>query len=329
MPPEQFIDSSRIDHRADIYSLGATMFQMVTGKPPFRGGTFYDVLRQVEEEDPGLLPVDLPVFAREVITRMMAKRPEDRFQSYAELIEALQTTQHSLGDTAEHVQEAIAAAASPATIPQLRTGPVYRPASPTENRVLLVVDIQNDFCPKGALAVAGGDEVVPVVNKLSRRFAHVVLTQDWHCDDHLSFASSHPGKKPLDRVKLSYGEQILWPDHCVEGTAGADFHADLKVANCELIIRKGFHREIDSYSAFFENDRKTPTGLAGYLRERGLTRLFIVGLATDFCVAYSALDARRLGFEVTVIEAGCHGINIDGSLDAAWRQMKDAGVIRA
>lgn len=204
-----------------------------------------------------------------------------------------------------------------------------RPAAPTENRVLLVVDVQNDFCPNGALAVAGGDEVVSVVNKLSRRFAHVVLTQDWHCEDHLSFASSHPGKKPLDRVQLPYGEQILWPDHCVAGTPGAEFHPDLDVARCELVIRKGYHREIDSYSAFFENDRQTPTGLAGYLRERGLTRLFIVGLATDFCVAYSALDARRLGFEVTVIEAGCRGIDVGGSLAAAWKQMEEAGVIRA
>ena len=168
-----------------------------------------------------------------------------------------------------------------------------------------------------------------MINKLSRRFSHVILTQDWHCEDHLSFASSHPGKKPLERVELSYGPQILWPDHCVEGTAGAEFHPDLVVEHCELIIRKGYHREIDSYSAFFENDRRTPTGLAGYLRERGLTRLFVVGLATDFCVAYSALDARRLDFEVTVIESGCRGIDVDGSMAAAWDQMLKAGVVRA
>lgn len=199
---------------------------------------------------------------------------------------------------------------------------------PSENCVLLVVDVQKDFCPSGALAVPSGDEVVPVINALSRRFAHVLLTQDWHCKDHLSFASSHPGKKPLERVEMSYGEQILWPDHCVAGTPGAEFHPELDVAHCELVIRKGYHREIDSYSAFFENDRQTPTGLAGYLRERGLMRLFLVGLATDFCVAYSALDARRLGFEVTVIEAGCRGIDVEGSLAAAWQQMEQAGVIR-
>jgi len=199
----------------------------------------------------------------------------------------------------------------------------------SNNRVLLIVDVQNDFCPTGALAVAGGDEVVPVVNELSRQFPHVILTQDWHAPDHLSFASMHPGKRPLERVTLPYGEQILWPDHCVMGTHGAEFHPDLDVANCELILRKGFRREIDSYSAFFENDRRTPTGLAGYLLERGLASLFIAGLATDFCVAYSAVDARKLGFEVTVIEAGCRGIDVGGSLAEAWRQMRAAGVARA
>jgi len=196
-------------------------------------------------------------------------------------------------------------------------------------QLLLVVDVQNDFCPGGALPAPGGDEVVPIINDLSRRFAHVALTQDWHVADHLSFASSHPGTKPLERVALPYGKQILWPDHCVQGTPGAAFHPNLDVANCELILRKGFHRDIDSYSAFFENDRRTPTGLAGYLRERGFTGLSIVGLTTDFCVAYSALDARRLGFEVTVIEAGCRAIDVQGSLAAAWRDMEKAGVIRA
>jgi eukaryotic-like serine/threonine-protein kinase len=330
MSPEQFADASRIDHRADIFSLGATLYEMLTGRPPFRGVSFFSVLKQVEEADPDPLPAHVPAVGRDVVARMLAKRAEYRFQTYAELIDALQATQQSLGDTKEHVAMAIASASSPAAIPQFRAaGRVPRPGSPTENRVLLVVDIQNDFCPNGALAISGGDEVVPVINKLSRRFAHVILTQDWHCADHLSFASSHPGKKPLDRVLLSYGEQILWADHCIEGTPGAEFHMNLDVAHCELILRKGYHREIDSYSAFFENDRQTPTGLAGYLRERGLTRLFIVGLATDFCVAYSALDARRLGFEVTVIEAGCRGIDVGGSLAAAWRQMLDAGVNRA
>jgi len=197
-----------------------------------------------------------------------------------------------------------------------------------EDQVLLVIDVQNDFCPGGALAVPEGDQVVPVINRLSRQFAHVIMTQDWHSPDHLSFASSHQSMQPLARVELSYGSQILWPDHCVRGTRGAEFHPALDLTRCELIIRKGYRREIDSYSAFFENDRQTPTGLAGYLHERGLSRLAIVGLATDFCVAYSALDARRLGFEVTVIENACRGIDLDGSLGAAWQQMEAAGVIR-
>lgn len=335
MSPEQFADASGVDHRADIFSLGSTLYQMLAGRPPFRGDSFFQVLKQVEEADPDPLPEHVPAEVQAVVGRMMAKQAEERFQTYAELIDAFQKAQRSIGETGEHARGETAAAStptvgsaptSPGVIPRLkRTGQ----AVPTENRVLLVVDIQNDFCPTGALAVPGGDEVVPVVNKLSRRFAHVILAQDWHCEDHLSFTSSHPGKKPHDRVQLSYGEQILWPDHCVEGTPGAEFHPDLNVAHCELVIRKGYHREIDSYSAFFENDRQTPTGLAGYLRERGLTRLFLVGLATDFCVAYSALDAQRLGFEVTVIESGCRGIDVDGSLAEAWSQMEEAGVIRA
>jgi len=200
--------------------------------------------------------------------------------------------------------------------------------APPADSVLIVTDVQNDFCPGGALAIPEGDQVVPVVNQLAERFAHVILTQDWHCAGHLSFASSHPGKKPYDTVEMPYGRQILWPDHCIQGTPGADFHPALCIPRCELIVRKGYDRQIDSYSAFFENDRQTPTGLAGYLRDRGLTRQFLVGLATDFCVAYSALDARRLGFEVTVIEQGCRGIDVDGSLAAAWQQMAQAGVSR-
>jgi nicotinamidase/pyrazinamidase len=203
------------------------------------------------------------------------------------------------------------------------------PASPHENRALLVVDIQNDFCPGGALGVPRGDEVVPLINSLAREFRHVIITQDWHSPNHISFASTHPGKQPYDVITLSYGPQILWPDHCIQGTPGAELHRDLHLDRCELILRKGYHRDVDSYSVFFENDRRTPTGLAGYLRERGITRLFLAGLATDFCVAYSALDAKRLGFDVTVIESACRGIDVDGSLDAAWCQMENAGVERA
>ncbi|MGE0151638.1 MAG: bifunctional nicotinamidase/pyrazinamidase [Reyranellaceae bacterium] len=194
--------------------------------------------------------------------------------------------------------------------------------------VLLVVDVQNDFCPGGALAVAEGDLVVPVANRLIGRFAHVILTQDWHPADHRSFASTHDGRQPFDSVAFPYGPQTLWPDHCVQGTAGAAFHPGLEAAKAELVVRKGFRRDIDSYSAFAENDRRTRTGLAGYLRERGLTRLFLCGLATDFCVAYSALDGRAEGFDVTVIEDGCRAIDLDGSLASAWSRMAQAGVKR-
>lgn len=192
--------------------------------------------------------------------------------------------------------------------------------------VLLVVDVQNDFCPGGALAVPEGDKVVPVINELARRFAHIVMTQDWHPAGHDSFASSHAGKNPFETIDLDYGPQTLWPDHCVQGTTGAAFHDDLDLGRCELVIRKGFRRAIDSYSAFYENDRKTPTGLAGYLRERGFKRVFVVGLATDFCVAFSALDARREGFETYLIEDGARGIDLDGSLDAALDEMRAANV---
>jgi nicotinamidase/pyrazinamidase len=262
---------------------------------------------------------------------MMAKKPADRFQTYGELHEALEEAQRSLGLSESRVKETIRSvgSANPTRPTLTPDSSVIIPASPTENRVLLVVDIQNDFCAGGALAVPQGEEVVPLINRLARRFAHVILTQDWHCEDHLSFASSHPGTKPMDQIELSYGKQVLWPDHCVQNTTGADFHPGLQIENCELIIRKGYRRDIDSYSAFFENDRHTPTGLTGYLRERGLTRLFIAGLATDFCVAYTALDARRLGFEVTVIENACRGIDTAGSLAKAWQEMSAAGVIRA
>ncbi len=183
-----------------------------------------------------------------------------------------------------------------------------------EHDVFIVVDIQNDFCPGGTLAVPHGDEVVPLVNALARRFPHVVLTQDWHPRGHLSFASSHTGSKPYQTIDVAYGRQVLWPDHCVQGTQGAAFRDDLDIPHAELVLRKGYHRAIDSYSAFYENDRRTRTGLSGYLRERGFRRVFLAGLAFDFCVRYSAEDARREGFDVVVIEDACRGIDIDGSM---------------
>lgn len=192
--------------------------------------------------------------------------------------------------------------------------------------LLLVVDVQNDFCPGGALAVNGGDEVVPVINRLVSRFDHVVLTQDWHPAGHHSFASSHAGRAPMETVEMAYGDQVLWPDHCVQGTEGAAFCAGLQAPSAELIVRKGFRPDIDSYSAFYENDQSTPTGLAGYLRERGFARLFLAGLATDFCVAFSALDASRLGFDAILIRDACRAIDLDGSLDHAMSRMKSAGI---
>jgi nicotinamidase/pyrazinamidase len=195
-----------------------------------------------------------------------------------------------------------------------------------ESDVLLVVDVQNDFCPGGKLAVPKGNEVVPAINRLASRFRHVVLTQDWHPPGHQSFASSHPGKRSFETVSVAYGQQILWPDHCVQGTLGAQFHGDLQIPHAELVIRKGFRPTIDSYSALYENDRKTPTGLGGYLRERGLTRIFIAGLALDFCVRYSAEDARREGFAVTVIEDACRGIDVEGSVAATRESFAALGV---
>jgi len=197
-----------------------------------------------------------------------------------------------------------------------------------DNDLLLVIDVQNDFCAGGALAVADGEAVVPVVNRLVKRFAHIALTQDWHPSGHSSFATSHPGSAPFQSIEMPYGQQTLWPDHCIQGTSGAAFHPQLATERAELVIRKGFRPEIDSYSAFYENDRRTPTGLAGYLRERGLQRIFLVGLATDYCVYYSAVDARRLGFDAVLVEAGCRAIDLAGSLDAAWAGMADAGVQR-
>tara|TARA_A100001037_G_C15151065_1_gene639260 strand:- start:1325 stop:1966 length:642 start_codon:yes stop_codon:yes gene_type:complete len=190
----------------------------------------------------------------------------------------------------------------------------------------VVIDVQNDFCPGGALEVPNGDEVVGPINGLTSQFKHVLLTQDWHPVDHISFASMHEGRNPFEVIEIDYGAQVLWPNHCVQGTAGAAFHADLNVNAAELVIRKGYRQAIDSYSALFENDHSTPTGLAGYLRDRGFKRLFMAGLATDYCVAYSALDGRKEGFEVFVIEDACRGIDLEGSVDAAWQQMTEAGV---
>jgi len=194
---------------------------------------------------------------------------------------------------------------------------------------LLVVDVQQDFCPGGALAVPGGHEVVPLINALAPHYRHVVLTQDWHPADHASFASQHDGHAPFQTKATHYGDQVLWPDHCVAGGDGAALHPDLDVPHAQLILRKGGHRDVDSYSAFLEADRVTRTGLDGWLTSRGVTHVHICGLATDFCVAWTALDARRFGFEATVIEDACRAIDLDGSLAAAWKAMAAAGVRRA
>ena len=192
--------------------------------------------------------------------------------------------------------------------------------------VLLVVDVQNDFCPGGALAVPEGDAVIDPINRLMGRFRHVVATQDWHPPDHSSFASAHPGRSPFEVVEASYGSQTLWPDHCVQGTPGADLHPSLVREPIELVIRKGFRRDVDSYSAFFENDRRTPTGLVGYLRERGFRRVVLAGLALDFCVRYSAEDARQAGFDVTVVPDACRAIDTNRSLEEARRAFARSGV---
>jgi nicotinamidase/pyrazinamidase len=197
------------------------------------------------------------------------------------------------------------------------------------DRALIIIDVQNDFCPGGALAVADGDAVVPVINALSPSFEHVVLTQDWHPAGHSSFASSHRGAQAFSSVAMPYGEQTLWPDHCVQGTPGAAFHPGLDWTRAELVLRKGFRPAIDSYSAFFENDRRTPTGLAGYLRERGIEGVTLVGLATDYCVAYSALDAVSQGFATTVRLDACRGIDLGGSMATMLGRMREAGVTLA
>jgi nicotinamidase/pyrazinamidase len=200
--------------------------------------------------------------------------------------------------------------------------------APGDEDVLAVIDVQNCFLPGGTLPVPEGDKVIPIINRLAPAFRHVVITQDWHTPGHISFASSHPGKKPFDVIDLPYGKQVLWPDHCVQGTAGAALSKDLKIPQAELVLRKGFHKNVDSYSAFMEADGKTTTGLADYLNARGLRRVFVAGLATDFCVAWTALDARKAGFETYVIEDACRGIDTNGSLAKAWADMARAGVKR-
>jgi nicotinamidase/pyrazinamidase len=197
-----------------------------------------------------------------------------------------------------------------------------------DKSVLIAVDIQNCFLPGGSLAVKDGDQVVPVINRIAKKFAHVVLTQDWHTPGHVSFASAHQGKAPFAVIKLPYGDQVLWPDHCVQGTSGADISNEISIPHAELVVRKGYNKGMDSYSAFLEADHATPTGLAGYLKERGLARVFVAGLATDFCVAWTAIDARRLGFETFVIDDASRGIDTGGSLAAAWTAMQGAGVKR-
>lgn len=196
----------------------------------------------------------------------------------------------------------------------------------TPHDVLIVTDVQNDFCPGGALAVPDGGAVIPVIHRIAPLFAHIILTQDWHSPHHMSFAHAHPGKCPFEDIEVSYGAQTLWPDHCIQGTPGADFHPDLHLPQAELILRKGFHPEIDSYSAFFENDRTTATGLCGYLRERRLNRVFLVGLAYDYCVGYSALDARAHGFQSVVIRDACRAIALNDSIERIEREFAVAGV---
>lgn len=221
---------------------------------------------------------------------------------------------------------ALAAPLSAAAIgPALGASPEIKPDAKS---ALIVIDVQNCFLPGGSLAVKEGEQIIPVINQLGKRFGNVICTQDWHTPGHVSFASSHPGKKPFEMIDLPYGKQVLWPDHCVQGTEGAALAKDLDLPHAQLVIHKGYNAKVDSYSAFLEADRKTRTGLSGYLKERDISKLFLTGLATDFCVAWSALDARKVGFRVWVIEDACRGINANGSLGKAWADMKAAGVAR-
>ncbi len=222
----------------------------------------------------------------------------------------------------------IAGAAALSLFPQLAMAQTGGRVSPDSRSVLIVVDVQNCFVPGGSLAVKEGDQIVPLINKIAAGFRNVVLTQDWHTADHVSFASQHGGKKPFETITLPYGDQVLWPDHCVQGTEGAQLVKGLDIPHAQLVIRKGYHKDVDSYSAFTEADGKTSTGLGGYLQQRGLSRVFVVGLATDFCVAWTAMDARKQGFETYVVEDACRGIDAQGSLAKAWDDMKAAGVQR-
>ena len=198
----------------------------------------------------------------------------------------------------------------------------------THHVALIVVDVQNGFTPGGNLAVAKADQIIPIINQLAKKFEHIVLTQDWHPEQHISFADNHPNKKPFETIELDYGRQVLWPKHCVQGTRDAEFHPHLNIPTAQLIIRKGCHQNIDSYSAFMEADRKTPTGLNGYLREHQINTVYIVGIATDFCVAWTAIDAAELGFDTYVIEDACKAIDLNGSLQQAWQDMSQKGVHR-
>jgi len=215
-----------------------------------------------------------------------------------------------------------------ATYPLLSARELWAKLTPSETSVLLVVDVQNCFLPGGTLAVPNGDEIIPVINSLGEKFQNVIFTQDWHTQDQVSFASNHPGKEPFETVELSYGTQVLWPDHCVQDTHDARLASGLNIPHAQLIIRKGYHSEIDSYSAFVAADRKTKTGLTGYMKERGLQQVYVCGLATDFCVNWSAIDARQAGMDVWVIEDACRAIDLNGSLDSAWKAMEREGVQR-
>ncbi len=223
------------------------------------------------------------------------------------------------------ILQSAAALLSGSAWPLLRAADKLKPDTKS---ALIVVDVQNCFVPGGTLPVAKGDEVVPVINRIAKGFENVVITQDWHTKGHASFASSHAGKKAFEAIKMPYGMQVLWPDHCVQGTADANLHKDLDIPHAQMIVRKGFNKNVDSYSAFLEADRKTPTGLGSYLKERGIKKLFITGLATDFCVAWTAMDARKAGFETWVVEDATRAIDLNGSLAAAWKQMAAGGVKR-